>query len=160
ELERTQLPRTALRPRIEAADRFQRVAEEIEPPEFHAGREQVDDASPHRVFAGLAHGRSTRKAVELEPAHYTVHGEYVPRGGGEGLLRDELARRHALQRGIPGREQDGGPLPLRAGEPRQRDHTLRHRARMRGDPVVRQAVPSRELERRDLRREERKRAAK
>ena len=58
----------ALGLRIEAADRFQRVAEEIEPHRLgHAGREQIDDAAAHRVVAGLAHGRGAVEAVELEP---------------------------------------------------------------------------------------------
>ena len=61
EIERAQLPRRALGLRIEAADRLQRVAEEIEPHRLgHAGRKEIDDAAAHRVFAGLAHGRGAR----------------------------------------------------------------------------------------------------
>ena len=49
-----QLPGRALRVRIEGPDRFQRVAEEIEPDRLRgARREEVDDAAAHRVFAGL-----------------------------------------------------------------------------------------------------------
>ena len=68
QIERAQFGNGALGLRIEAADRFQRVAEEIEPHRLvHAGREQIDDAAAHRVIAGLAHGRGAGKAVELEP---------------------------------------------------------------------------------------------
>ena len=159
ELERAQLPRTALGLRIEAADRFQRIAEEIEPhAELHAGSEQIDDAAAHRVFAGIAHRRSAGKAVELEPAHHAVHGEHIAGGGGERLSGDELARRHPLQRGVDGGEQDGSALPFRAGEPRQSEHALRNRARVRRHPVVRQAVPRREFEHGDFRGEELERA--
>ena len=69
EIERAQLVGGALGLGIEAADRLQRVAEEIEPHRLgHAGREQIDDAAAHRIVAGLAHRRGAREAVELEPA--------------------------------------------------------------------------------------------
>ncbi len=69
EIERAQLVGGALRLRIEAADRLQRVAEEIEPHRLgHAGRVEVDDAAAHRIVARLAHGRGAHEAVELEPA--------------------------------------------------------------------------------------------
>ena len=56
QIERAQFLGRALGFRIEAADRFQRVAEEIEPHRVgHAGRKQIDDAAAHRVIAGLAH---------------------------------------------------------------------------------------------------------
>ena len=61
EIERAHLHHGALRLGIEAADGFQRVAEEIEPHrQVHARREQVEDAAAHRVVAGLAHRRGAR----------------------------------------------------------------------------------------------------
>ena len=73
---------------------------------------------------------------------------------------DELARRDPLQCGVHGGEQDRGAAPFGADEPRQGEHALRDRARVRRHAVVRQAVPRRELEHEDFRREERERAAK
>ena len=52
QIERAQLGSGALGFRIEAPDRFQRVAEKIEPHRLsHAGREQIDDAAAHCVIA-------------------------------------------------------------------------------------------------------------
>src|SRR6185295_3096586 len=56
--ERAQGVGRALRLRIERADRFQRVAEEVE--EYRiadAGRIEVDDTAAHRIVAGLAQDR-------------------------------------------------------------------------------------------------------
>ena len=130
EIERAHLHHGALRLRIEAADRLQRVAEEIEPHRLvHAGGEQVEDAAAHRVVAGLAHRRGAVEAVELEPADDAVHAEHVAGRGRQRLLADQVARRHALQRGVDGGEQHRGLLAaLDAGEPRQRGHALRHDA--------------------------------
>ena len=78
EVERAQLGGGALRLRIEHADRFQRVAEEIEPHRIaHAGREQIDDAAADGVVAGLAHGAGAGEAVELEPLGDARHGEEI-----------------------------------------------------------------------------------
>ena len=56
QIERAQFLGRALGFRVEAADRLQRIAEEIEPHRVgHAGREQIDDAATHRIIAGLAH---------------------------------------------------------------------------------------------------------
>ena len=66
--------------------------------------------------------------------------------------RHEVSRRHALERGIDGGEQDRGPVAaLDAGEPRQRGHALRDEAGMRRHPVIGQAVPGRELQHRRCR---------
>jgi len=64
EVEPAQFLGRALRFRIETADRFQRIAEEIEPHgRVHAGREQIDNAAAYRVVAGLTHRRGAAKAV-------------------------------------------------------------------------------------------------
>ena len=74
---------------IEAADRFQRVAEKIEPHRLvHARRKQIDDAAAHRVVARLAHGRGAHEPVEIEPAHDVVHAQDVAGRGGQRLRRD------------------------------------------------------------------------
>src|SRR5579863_981628 len=68
QVERAEIPRGALAVRIEAADAFERIAEEIEPYRLaHTRREQVNDAAADRVIAGLAHRRGAVETVELEP---------------------------------------------------------------------------------------------
>ena len=107
EIERAQLVRGALALRIEAADRLQCVAEEIQPYRLgHARRVEIDDAATHGIVAGLAHGRGAREAVELEPLGNAVHGEQVAGRDRQRLPRDEIPCRHALERGVDGREQD------------------------------------------------------
>ncbi len=112
EIERAQIGISALAFRIEAADRFERVAEEIEPHRrVHAGREQIDDAAAYRVIAGLAHRRGAIEAVEIEPGGDARHRQHIAGRGRERLLAEKLARRHALQGGIDGGQQNGGMLP-------------------------------------------------
>ena len=83
-IERTQLVGRALFFGIEAADRFQRVAEEIQPHRFHhARRVEVDDAAAHRIIARLAHRRGAVVAVELEPLGDAVHRQHVAGSGRE-----------------------------------------------------------------------------
>ena len=56
QVECAQLVGRALALRIETADCFQCVAEKIEPHRLRgSGREQVDDATAHRIIAVLAH---------------------------------------------------------------------------------------------------------
>ena len=96
EIEPAHVHHGALRLRIEAADRLQRVAEEIEPHrQVHARREQIEDAAAHRVVARLAHGRGADEAVELQPLHHARHAERVAGGGGQRLLADQVIGRHA-----------------------------------------------------------------
>ena len=156
EIERAQLVGAALGFRIEAADRFQLVAEEIEPHRLrHAGRVEIDDAAAHRIVAGLAHRRGARKAVELEPAGDALHVEHIAGRDRQRLRRHHVARRHALERGIDGGEQDRRPVAaFDARKARQRGHALRDHAGMRRHPVVRQAIPGREFQHRHVGREE------
>ena len=160
EIERAQLSRRALGFRVEGTDRFQRVAEKVEPHGFrHAGREQIDDAAADGVFAGLAHGRGAVETVELKPFGDPGHGNDIAGRGRKRLMRQGLARRHALEHGIDGCKQDRRALaPLDARKPRQRRHALRHHAGVRRHAIVRQAIPGREFQHLDLGREESKRA--
>ena len=140
QIERMQLIGGALALGIEAADRFQRVAEEVEPHRLgHAGRIEIDDAAAHRIVARLAHGGGAGKAVELEPARDAAHVEHVAGGDGERLGGDEIARRHALERRIDGGQQhraDGrvpsgaraATAPSSAAPPRRHGATSGHRA--------------------------------
>ncbi len=160
QLERAQLAGGALRLRIEAADRFQRVAEKIEPHRLgHAGREQIDDAAAHGVIAGFAHGRGAIKAVEIEPLGDAGHRQDIARRCRQRLPGQKLTRRHALQHGVDGGQQDGGMLAaFNAGKARQRHHALRHHRGMRRDAIVRQTIPGREFQNFDVGREKAERA--
>ena len=61
------------------------------------------------------------EAVELQPFDDARHAEHVARRDRERLRRDEIARRHALQRGVDGREQHRRLVAaLDARQPRQR----------------------------------------
>jgi len=153
EIERAQLVGRALAFGVEAADRLQRVAEKIEPHRLrHARRVEVDDAAAHRIVAGLAHGRGTREAVELEPFGDAVHGQHIAGRDRKRLPRNEVAGRHALQGSVDGREQHRRAVAaLHTREPGQCCHALRDEARVRRDPVIGQAVPRRKLLHGDIR---------
>src|SRR5205085_11646946 len=59
----------ALCQRVEAAQAFERVAEEIEADRLRrAGRVQIDDAASYREFAGLTHRIGPHVAVVAEEA--------------------------------------------------------------------------------------------
>ena len=156
EVEPAHVEHGALRLRIEAADRLQRVAEEIEPHrQVHARREQVEDAAAHRIVARLAHGRGADEAVELQPLHDARHAQHVAGRGGERLLANQILRRHALQHRIDGGEQHRRLVaPGDAREPRQRGHALRHDAGVRRYAVIGLAVPGGKLQHLEVGREE------
>ena len=158
EVERTKLADRALRLRIEGTDRFERRAEEVEPDGVrHAGREQVDDAAAHRVFAGVAHDVGAQEAVDLEPFGEFVGRHRIARRGRKALARDFVAGRHALQRGRDRRRQDARLVGrrARAGEAGEHRHPPRRDRGVRRDAVVGLAIPSRELEDLDVGRRER-----
>ena len=68
QIERAHVEQRALGFGIESADRFQRVAEKVEPHGLiEPGRKQIEDAAAHRIFAGLAHRRGAVVAVVLQP---------------------------------------------------------------------------------------------
>ena len=116
EVERAELPHRALRLGIEGADRFQRGAEEVEPHrERHAGGEEVDDAAPHGIFAGVAHHVRAQEPVGLEPGREVVGRDRIARRRRETVLGDAVARgtrcRMALtvvdrMRGLSAEERD------------------------------------------------------
>ena len=156
ELERRDLALRALGQGIEAADRFQRRAEEVQPHRLlvPAGKD-VDQPATHGVVAGLHHGTGAVVAVALEVGHQRV--PVHPRTGLGAQVRraHPRRRRHLLHDGV-GRGQD---QPLGAAWPGrelpQGAQALGHDARTGRDPVVGQAVPGRNLDDLDLGREER-----
>ena len=160
QIECAQLVGRALRLRIEGADRFQRVAEEIEPHRLiHPGRKEIENAAAHRVLAGLAHRRGAHETVELEPAHDVVHAQDVARTGRQRLRRKQLLGRHALQHCVDRGQQHRRPVAaLEPREPRQRGHALGNNTGVRRDPVIGLAIPGREFELDHVRPEELQRA--
>ncbi|SPU61862.1 Uncharacterised protein [Brucella melitensis] len=63
---------------IEGTDRFQRIAEKIKPQRFFRSRRiKIENAAAYRIFADVAHGRDTLKAVALQPCGKIVHVELV-----------------------------------------------------------------------------------
>ena len=92
---------------IEGADRFQAVAEEVEPHRLvEPGRKQIEDAAAHGVFAGLAHRRGAVVAVVLQPGDDRIHRHDMAGRDRQRLRRDDLARRHALHDGVDRGQHD------------------------------------------------------
>ena len=160
QVERAHVEQRALGLGVEGADRFQAVAEEVEPDRlFEAGRKQIEDAAAHGVFAGLAHGRGAVVAVVLEPGDDGVHRHDIAGRDRQRLRRDQLARGHALHDGVHRGQHD--QRLVAAGErcqPRQRGQALRQNAAMRRDAVIGLAIPGREGQHRQIGGEELQRA--
>src|SRR4029077_3700726 len=80
QVEGPELPSGALAFRVEAADRFERVAEKVEPHrQGRAAGVEIYDRAAHRIFAGIAHGRGAGEPVKLEPADHPFHLKHVAR---------------------------------------------------------------------------------
>ena len=152
QIERAHVEQRALGFRIEGADRFETVAEEVEPHRLiEPGRKQVEDAAAHGIFAGFAHGRGAVVAVVLQPGDDRVHRHDMAGRNRQRLRRDDLARRHALHDGVDRRQHDQRLVAaLEARQPRQRGQALRQDAAMRRHPVIGLAVPGRKLHDRQI----------
>ena len=145
---------------VEGTDRFQAVAEEIEPHGLvEPGRKQVEDAAAHGVFAGFAHGRRAAVTVMLQPGDDGIHRHHIAGRDRQRLRGHDLARRHPLHDGVHRGQHD--QRLVAAGQPRQscqRGQALGQNAAMRRYPVIGLAVPGRELQHGDIGREELQRA--
>ena len=156
QIERAHVEQRALGFGIERPDRFQAVAEEVEPHRLvEPGRKQIEDAAAHGVFAGLAHGRGAVVAIVLQPGDDRVHRHHMAGRDRQRLRRDDFARRHALHDGVDRGQHDQRLVAAgEARQPRQRGQALRQDAAMRRHPVIGLAVPGRKLHDRQIRREE------
>ena len=156
QVERAHVEQRALGFGVEGADRFQAVAEEVEPHGLvEPGRKQIEDAAAHGVFAGLAHRRGTVVAVVLQPGDDGVHRHDMAGRDRQRLRGDDFARRHALHDGVDRGQHDQRLVAaLQTRQPRQRGQPLRQDAAMRRYPVVGLAVPGRKLHDRQIWREE------
>jgi hypothetical protein len=134
---------------IEAAERFQRVSEKIEPHRLlRARRKDVDHPAAHGEIARLAHGRGLGIAIDRQKPGQGLGVDVLTHDGIEARLRHRRNGRAALdQRGGGGRHQHwraAGPAPGKRGERRKagRRHVWRG-----AHPIVGQAVPRRQAQR-------------
>ena len=144
---------------IEAADRFQRVAEEIEAQPFApARRVEVKNTAANREFADIAHRRHALEAGILQPRDQLVHVDLVAGTGMEGLGFQQFGRRHALQQGVDGGEHDGTVRFARqSNHRRQCIQPARGGVGAGRDAIIGQTVPGRQFEHRQAGRGEGKR---
>ena len=151
-----QLPGRTLGLGVEAADALQRVAEQVQPHRLLGRRrEDVDHPAANGELAALGHRRGAGIAVDREIALQVGDLHLLAGPGAVAGAGHDLARRHPLQRGGRGRDQQGRLLRVQpARQPRQGRHPVRRDRRGRPDPVVGQAVPGRQLQHLDLGREE------
>ena len=75
----------ALGLRIEGADRFERVAEEVEPDRRRGARRvEIENAAARGVVANVAHRAGAGVAIGLEPMREVLHPHAVAGRGREG----------------------------------------------------------------------------
>jgi hypothetical protein len=141
-----QLPGGALAFRIEGADRFQGVAEQVQADRLlRIGREDVDHAAADGELAVFGHRRGALVAVDGEIGLEVGDLDGVAGAGRIAGALDRAHRRHALHRGRHRGHQQHRRLRVDArGQTGQRRHPLGGDPRRRPDAVVRQAVPGRE----------------
>ncbi len=100
-----------LRLRIEAADRVERRAEEIEAVGFvRARRPEIDDAAAQREITRLAHGAAAHITVAGEKPHQPVVIHIVADAGMKLRFEYRGARRHALQHRIDRSDNHRGAI--------------------------------------------------
>ena len=99
----------ALRAQVEGADRFDLVAEKLNPRRrVGGGRPDVDDAAAHRIFA---RGRDDVGAVVAEPKQPLLHlvePKLVARRERERRRDEGVARHHELPQRGNGNDEDPG----------------------------------------------------
>lgn len=135
----------ALGQRIEGADRFQRVSEQVETQRFLAARrEYVEDAAAHRVLARLARRADAVVAVAHEVAGERRDIQLATRASLKACRGHRRTRWQALGGGRHRRQQHPSVVGSSSGEPRQRRHALAEHHAGRRHPVIRHAVPARE----------------
>ncbi len=152
EVKRAHVEQRALGLGVETTDRFERVAEEIEPHGLiEACRKQIENAAANRVFAGLAHRGGAAVAIMLQPRHDGVHRHHMAGCHRQRLRRNYFARRHPLHDGVDRGQHDQRLVAARQSrQPCQRGQPLCQDAAMRRYPVVGLAVPGRKLHDRQI----------
>ncbi len=155
ELDRGEPVGGALGCRIEAADRFQRGAEEVEAHRLAAaGGKEIDQPAAHRIIAGLDHGADALVAIALEMLDQRVPVDLAAGLEEEVAGAHRVGRRQLLHQRVGGNEDEAGLRRGSFGQPVQRGEALGHDAGIGRDPVIGQAVPGRQRQHLDVGREE------
>ena len=129
--------------RIEGADRFQRVAEEIEANRIAARRKQIEDAAADGILTGIGHRAGAGIARRLQALHQACHVDHVAGGQLQARRGEKVARRDTLQHRVHRGQHDQrcfvALFPV--GEIGERGNPLGDDLGIGRDPVVRHAVP-------------------
>ena len=160
EHERAQCAGRALRLRIEAPHRLERIAEEIKPDRsFRTRGIDINDAAANGEVAGIDDGAGARIAILLEEELQLLGIDILSGCGGECRLGNDPALRQSLQHGIDAGEHDarllGGNGDQSQGRQAPRDDIGRRR-----HAVIGQAVPGRKGDDLDIGGEEGERLGK
>ena len=160
QVEVVQLLGRALGLGIEAAGRFQHVAEHVQPDRAGIARGiDVDDAASDREIAGLGHGGRLGKAHAGQKGAQRPFVHAVAHAGGKAGLAQRITGRHPLHGGGKGRQQDEGPLDRAVRQGGQHCHARRHHRRRGRDAVIGRGVPCGKFQHHRLGRKEAKRRA-
>ncbi len=134
----------ALGQRVEAAQAFQRVAEEVEADRlYRAGRVKIDDAATYRELAGLAHRVGADITVVAEEALQPVERHPPARPERQHPSVEQAARRHPLHQRVDRGQHDERLCLRAAGEPGQRIDAPAGDLAVRRYPIIGQAIPGR-----------------
>jgi len=135
--------RGALGQRIEGADAFQVVAEQVEPERLlGAGREQVDDAAAHGVLAGFTHRLGPTVAVMGQVTLELFQVQALADSRLEAGLAERAARRQLLDHAVDGGQNQPAPSRRhRFQDPGQGVDAPADDGRIGRQPVIGQAVP-------------------
>jgi len=103
------LPQAPLGGNLEAADRVDLVAEQLDPHRVGpVARENVEESAAERDLAGQLDGRGGVEAVLPEPRRQLVRIEFIARPQPARVPRQEIGRRNRLHEGLDaGQEQLG-----------------------------------------------------
>ena len=138
---------------IEAADALHRVAEEIQAQRLGlAAREHVENAAAHGEFAGLHHRVGAVVAVGGQELGQAFGAQRAAGGHAQRMAGKRVARRHALQHGVH-RGKDNARAGGRLQQAGQRGDAVGHRGGVGAGAVVGQAIPGREAQHLQVRRE-------
>ncbi len=156
QVERAGLTGRTLACRIEGADAFQRIAEEIEAHGLlGAGHENIENTAADGKFADFAHGRDAVETVALQPRGDIVHADLIAGFCREGEAFDDLGRRDLLQHGVDRDEDDRRMRLLGIGDQARKSGQSPGGDIGTGrDAVIGKAVPAGQSQDRNFRRHE------
>ena len=135
----------ALRLGVEGADRLDLRVEQIDAVRpLGAGREEIEERTPHRELAVLHHLADAPVASEVEPAPGRLEVQPVADGEHEGVAFHEPAGRDPAHEGRGGCDEDSAS---RVGQRVQGGEALGDDVLVRGEGVVGKRLPVREEKR-------------